>query len=182
TGSTYLLTEADVGRTLRVAVVASNAAGSSAPASSAHTEVVTAEPQAPTNTSPPTLAGTAQQAQTLTASPGSWTGSPTVYSYEWPRCGAALSLRDALPISTGSTYLLTEADVGRTLRVAVVASNAAGSSAPASSAHTEVVTEIGRAPCRERAYMIAGAAPQEQTLTDSPGSGTGPASAYSYER
>src|SRR5207249_9456696 len=125
---------------------------------------------------------TAQQGQTLTASPGSWTGSSSQDSDDIRRRNVTGVHSCALPISTGSTYLLTEADVGRTLRVAVVASNAAGSSAPASSAHTEVVTEIGRAPCRERAYMIAGAAPQEQTLTDSPGSGTGPASAYSYER
>ncbi|TMK99170.1 MAG: WD40 repeat domain-containing protein [Actinobacteria bacterium] len=143
TGPTYLLTEADVGRTLRVAVVASNAAGSSAPASSAHTEVVTAEPQAPTNTGPPTIAGTAQQGQTLTASPGSWTGSPTEYSYEWKRCGAAGGSCKTIEGALAPTYLLTEADVGRTLRVAVVASNSAGSSEPATSTPTPVVTGNG---------------------------------------
>ena len=143
TNETYMPVEADVGHTLRVQEVASNAAGSSAPASSAHTEVVTAEPQAPTNTSPPTIAGTAQQGQTLTASPGSWTGSPTVYSYEWKRCGAAGGSCKTIEGALAPTYLLTEADVGRTLRVAVVASNSAGSSEPATSTPTPVVTGNG---------------------------------------
>src|SRR5438128_1630741 len=182
TNETYMPVEADVGHTLRVQEVASNAAGSSAPASSAHTEVVTAEPQAPTNTSPPTIAGTAQQGQTLTASPGSWTGSPTVYSYEWKRCGAAGGSCVPIPLATGPTYLLTEADVGRTLRVAVVASNAAGSSAPASSAHTEVVTAEPQAPTNTGPPTIAGTAQQGQKLTASPGRRTGSPTVYSYER
>src|SRR5438128_2313651 len=181
TDPTYMPAEADVGRTLRVQDVASNAAGSSAPASSAHTEVVTAEPQAPTNTGPPTIAGTAQQGQTLTASPGSWTGSPTVYSYEWKRCGAAGGSCVTIPLATGPTYLLTEADGSRTLRVAVVASNAAGSSAPASSAHTEVVTAEPQAPTNTGPPTIAGTAQQGQTLTASPGSWTGSPTVYSYE-
>ena len=104
---------------------------------------MTAEPQAPTNTSPPTIAGTAQQGQTLTASPGSWTGSPTVYSYEWKRCGAAGGSCKTIEGALAPTYLLTEADVGRTLRVAVVASNSAGSSEPATSTPTPVVTGNG---------------------------------------
>jgi hypothetical protein len=143
TTSSYGVVEADVGHTLRVTVVAANAVGSSAPASSAHTEVVTAEPRVPTNTSPPTITGTAQQGETLTASPGSWTGSPTEYSYLWKRCGAAGGSCKTIEGALAPTYLLTEADVGRTLRVSVVASNSAGSSAPATSAPTPVVTGTG---------------------------------------
>jgi hypothetical protein len=170
----------DVGHTLKVQEVASNAAGSSAPTSSAPTEVVTAEPRAPTNTSPPTIAGTAQQGQTLTASPGSWTGSPSGFAYEWLRCDSAGASCAPILLAASSTYVVAEADVGGTLRVAVVASNAAGSSAPASSAPTEVVTAEPRAPTNTSPPTIAGTAQQGQTLTASPGSWTGSPSAYSY--
>jgi hypothetical protein len=43
---------------------------------------------APTNSGLPTISGTPAQGQTLTASTGSWSGSPTSYAYRWQRCGA----------------------------------------------------------------------------------------------
>lgn len=71
---------------------------------------------APSNTAPPTISGTAQEGDTLTADPGSWSGTtPISYSYAWSD-GA-----------TGQTDTLTSSDVGQNVSVTVTASNTAGS-------------------------------------------------------
>src|SRR5262245_18512702 len=45
--------------------------------------------QPPANTSVPTVSGTARDGQTLQASTGSWTNTPTSYSYQWQGCDSA---------------------------------------------------------------------------------------------
>ena len=136
TAQTYTLTPADVGFTIRVAVTATNAVGS-ATATSAPTTVV-APVTPPANTSPPTIAGTPQQGQTLTAAPGTWTGAPTAFAYQWQRCDAAATSCTDIAGATAQTYTLTPADAGFAIRVAVTATNAVGP-ATAASAPTAVV-------------------------------------------
>ena len=92
----------------------------------------------PVNTAPPTISGSAQQEQTLIASPGSWSGAqPIGFAYQWQRCDAS-GANCANIDATSSSYQLTSADVGSTIVIAVTASSSAGS-AVASSATTMVV-------------------------------------------
>ncbi len=140
TSATYTLEHADVGGTLRVMVVASNVAGS-AHATSLASGVVAA--LAPSNTAPPTISGTAQEGQTLSAGTGEWAGTPPFsYAYQWERCNPFGEACLGIGGATSASYTVGAADVGSTLRVTVTASNAAGS-ASAASAATGVVASAG---------------------------------------
>ena len=85
TGQTYRLSSADVGETIRVVVTAQNAAGS-ASATSTPTPLVAELPvvveSAPANTVLPTISGDAVEGQTLSATTGTWSGTPTAYAYQ----------------------------------------------------------------------------------------------------
>ena len=82
-------------------------------------------PSAPLSLVRPSIAGTPVEGQTLTASPGMWTGEPTL-AFTWLRCDA--SGGGCNPVSAGSTtYTLGAADAGSTFRVVVTATNGAGS-------------------------------------------------------
>jgi hypothetical protein len=91
----------------------------------------------PVSTAPPAILGSEQQGQTLTASPGSWSGAqPIGYAYQWQRCDT--NGANCANVGTTDGYTLTGADVGNTIVVAVTASNTVGS-ATASSAATMAV-------------------------------------------
>jgi hypothetical protein len=93
----------------------------------------------PSVVSPPTITGTAQQGQTLTATAGTWTAPDATFAYQWQRCDAAGANCVDVPGATTQTYAVTAADVGTTLHVVVTATNRFGS-APGTSAQTAVVT------------------------------------------
>lgn len=136
TSNTYKLGGADVGHTLRSTVTATNADGSTS-ATSVPTAVVSSA-QAPKNTAPPTISGSIAVGSTLTATSGTWSGNVTKYAYAWERCDKNGNSCATISGAKKSTYALTQADVGTTLRVAVTASNGAGSTT-ATSVPTKVV-------------------------------------------
>lgn len=136
TGTTYTLTPADVGSTVRVVVTATNSTGPTAAASLA-TPTIT--PLAPINLAPPTVDGIARHRQQLFATTGTWRGSaPLSYAYQWQRCDKAGGNCAGIGDETEDIYLVRLADAGSTLRVAITASNSAGSTT-AFSAPTTVV-------------------------------------------
>ncbi|HLM86682.1 MAG TPA: IPT/TIG domain-containing protein [Solirubrobacteraceae bacterium] len=93
----------------------------------------------PIDTSLPTISGTAEQAQTLSASDGEWSASPTSFSGQWLQCNASGSSCSAIAKATGATYTLPAGAVGSTIRVQQIAKNGAGSGSPALSAPTATV-------------------------------------------
>jgi hypothetical protein len=127
----------------------------------------------PSNTSPPTISGTAQKGQRLHAEPGSWSGTkPMTFGYQWQRCSASGANCSNISGAANNDYTLTSADVGNTARVVVTAKNSAGMSTAASSP-TAVVAAL-QAPANTTPPSITGAAQLGQTLTANPGSWTGP--------
>src|SRR6266496_600929 len=76
-GRTYVLRGADVGHRIRSRVTASNTEGTASANSNATPGVVQPASAAgpPLSSSPPTISGTPQQGQTLTANHGTWKGA-----------------------------------------------------------------------------------------------------------
>jgi hypothetical protein len=93
----------------------------------------------PESIAPPSISGIAEQAQTLNATTGSWTNSPSSTADQWQKCNASGASCAAIEGATGQSYTLTASDVGATIRVQETASNADGAGAPADSATTAVV-------------------------------------------
>ena len=125
TSSTYTLQPADVGKTVRVKVTATNVDGSASATSPATARI--AAP--PVNTvAPAAPSGTPKETSTLTAVPGTWDTPGASFTYTWLRCAADATAITASceEVGTGSTYTLSAADVGRRLGVRVTATSSGG--------------------------------------------------------
>jgi GH25 family lysozyme M1 (1,4-beta-N-acetylmuramidase) len=135
----YTPVTADVGHALVVTATAQTASGTAA-ATSAPTLAIagTGGAAAPRSTRPPTITGTTQVGQTLTASAGTWTGSPASYAYQWRRCGTDGSC-NAITGASASTYALTPDDIGATILLVVTATGSGGSASQSSSPTSAVL-------------------------------------------
>jgi hypothetical protein len=114
----------------------------------------------PTNQRPPTISGTPEVDQKLTANEGDWTGNPTDYDYAWRRCDADGGSCSLISGANEKTYTLKSVDKGNTIRVRVTAQNADGRT---------TVTTVPTAVIRE-----APAPPGPSTGCDRSGSGPVP--------
>jgi hypothetical protein len=181
TTNAYSIQSADVGNRLLVQVTATNGDGSGT--SQASSAVVSpASGNAPQNTTKPKITGTAQEGQTLTADNGTWTGTaPITYAYQWQRCDANGANCADIAGATSAQFKTGSSDVGKTLRIRVTASNAAGSSS-ATSDSTAAIASIGNAPANTVPPTVSGTPQDGQTLTASTGTWTGTAPiAYAYQ-
>lgn len=102
-------------------------------------------PAAPAFSAPPTITGTAQDGEILTAVTGAITGAPTpLTGLQWVRCPAGGGSGPTyggtdIAGANGSNYTLTGADVGYTIRVRQTATNSAGSASSYSAATATVI-------------------------------------------
>ncbi|HWE10022.1 MAG TPA: endo alpha-1,4 polygalactosaminidase, partial [Solirubrobacteraceae bacterium] len=103
------------------------------------------------NTKAPTLRGVPDRGARLKVSTGSWSGSPTSYSYAWRRCRRTRC--SPVRHATKQTYSVGAEDVAYRIVAVVTARNARGS-ARAASARSAVVVErrlVSRPSRRRRA-------------------------------
>jgi hypothetical protein len=80
----------------------------------------------PVNTAKPTMLGTAEVGKSEHITNGTWTESPTSYTYQWQRCDESGSGCTNISGATAQVYPLVEADVGHTVDAQVTAHNAFG--------------------------------------------------------
>jgi hypothetical protein len=133
TSSTYKATAADVGEYVSVTVTAMNSGGAASVTSASVGPVL---PPAPVSTKAPAISGAAEQGDTLSVSNGTWSNSPTRFSYSWEECRSGNC--SPIPGASSGTYTLSAADIGLTI-VCVVTASGPGGSASASSNRTAAV-------------------------------------------
>jgi len=173
TGPTYSPTAADVtaGRIL-VQVSAVNASGAVA-TNSASVPLFT---DAPANTAAPVITGpssTAEVGQTLNVNQGTWTGSPTAFSYQWFRCNASGANCAPIAGATATSYTTVQADETNTLRVLVEATTA-GPTAVGRVVTNATAPVGGAGPQNTVKPGITGSAQATQVLTASTGTWVSP--------
>ena len=112
--------------------------------------------------STPTITGTAQVGNTLSANAGTWGPIPVTLTYQWKAGGTAISG------ATGSTFLLTPAQAGTTITVEVTGTKTGYTTATKESAPTATVTTpIGT--LTTSVPTISGTAQVDSTLTANAG-------------
>ena len=136
----------------------------------------------PTNTSGPTITGTAATGATLSATSGAWNGAtPISYAYQWQRCNSSGSSCGTISGATNQNYVVSNSDAGRTIRVQVTATNADGSNQALSGA-TGTIVNPGAIPANTKQPDPSGKAEDGQKVTVDPGNWSGQKPiAFSYQ-
>jgi len=100
--------------------------------------------RAPSNSTAPTVSGTARSTQTLSASNGSWNDVDSVtWSYQWQLCSAAGTGCANIPGANIATLTLNDAMVGYTVRATVTASTDGGTTSAQSGASDQITLANG---------------------------------------
>ena len=165
TESTYSLVLADEGKTVKVMVSFTDDWGNAEELTSSATESVAARPNSVT-TGAPTISGTAQVGETLTADTsgiGDADGlSHVSHSYQWTR-GDGTTHTD-ISGATESTYSLVLADEGKTVKVRVSFTDDVGYAEELTSAATASVAALPNS-AATGAPTISGTVQVGETLT-----------------
>jgi hypothetical protein len=137
-------------------------------------------PSAPTISAMPAITGLATAGETLNATAGAWTGSPTAYAYQWRHCTSSASGCTSIAGAVASSYRLASGDVGQRMSVTVTATNAGGSSSANAPMTAMVTAPLPPAPVNTAPPKISGSAVEGQTLSVTTGAWTGEPTSYSY--
>ena len=166
TGSSYTLVAADEGRTIKVRMSFTDDAGHGETLTSAVTAAVDAAPNSPT-TGAPTIIGTAQVGQTLTADTSAIADADgletATFSHQWVANDGTSDTY--ITGATGSTYTLVAADEGKTVRVLVSFTDDAGNHETLTSGATAAVDAAASNSPATGAPSITGTAQVDETLT-----------------
>lgn len=137
TAATYTLVALDLAHTMGLTVNATDGAGKTSAYASLVGPIVTAG--APlVAAAQPTITGSAVSGKPLTVSTGTWSSTPTAYSFAWQLCNANGRICSPLAGARSASYTVTATDRGHRLLAVVQASSGAGS---ASTLSTNVLAE-----------------------------------------
>jgi hypothetical protein len=156
---------------LGLAAVAALAVAAAITGFASPSEAAPAAPAPPSNTAPPTISGTPARGSTLTANPGTWTGTqPITFTFQWRRCDEDGGACSNIGGANERTYELRQPDVGATLRVQVTARNSDGT-ANRTSVPTAVVRDAAPPPpaqgCAGNApIQVSSISPPERLTVD----------------
>ena len=162
--STYTLSDADVGKTIKVRVSFTDDRGYEETLTSAPTTTVQPRPNSP-ETGLPTIIGKAETGETLTADTSGITDADGLtsvsYTYQWIANDGTTDTD--IENATAATYTLVTADEGKTIKVKVSFTDDANNSQTLTSAATTAVTP--RNTPATGASTISGTAQVGETLT-----------------
>ena len=173
TATTYTLVAADVGASIRVHVVATNASGSATGDANARGPVIAGDP---VNTIAPVVTGSTVGGRTLAATIGTWFPAGTSYAYQWQRDSGS-GFAD-IGGAIGQAYTTVPADVGASVRVRVTATNAYSSASAVSNAIGTITT--GK-PVSSVAPVVSGTAKRGGVLSANAGSWNPAPTSYAYQ-
>ena len=166
TDSSYTLVDADEGKTIKVKVNFADDAGNGETSTSTATGSIAPRPNSPA-TGAPTITGTAQVGETLTADTTGIADADGLtnvsYSYQWVRNNgsADTDIQDA----TGASYTLVAADEGKTIKVKANFTDDAGNDESLTSAATAEVAAAAPTDPPVRPRNLTGTANADGTVT-----------------
>lgn len=177
--NTLVLSESNVGQSIRFTVTAINESGDTTVSSVATSKVLTSIVN-PSNTVAPVLSGSVKAGNTLTVTNGTWTGTaPITYTYKWEESTNGTTWT-TLTGTTGTTLAITESHVGKRFRVEVTGTNAGSTAKVLSNSLGPVITALVP-PSNTALPTVTGTAKAGNNLTTSDGTWAGsPTITYTY--
>jgi hypothetical protein len=172
--ATYTIVNADAGKTIGLTVKTAT------PAYASLVGPIAVATASAASTARPAVTGKTMQGQTLTASAGTWTQTPSSVAFAWQRCNANGRICSVIAGATSATYVPVAADVDHEL-IAVVTAAIGGATQTAWSVATDAI-QAPPALAATSAPTIAGTPKVGQRLAGGTGVWAGSAPiTYAYQ-